>query len=398
MTPPEAIEPADWLAAARLHAETSRSKALVPVAATRADQAERENGELVSRISLSELATTSQVTRDQVRTVNIELARAGLTVELTAPTGRAPAAVGLRIPSDLATQVSLADRKTQPTAFTSEIVLTEEQRRAVNGIVDVGTQRPKITGLTRVLRVHGYAGTGKTTVIAAALRELEAAGKSCAVVGPTGKAAHVLRQKGLAATTAHSALYQPRGESDDGSPEFSVNLDAAITAVDVVIIDECSMVSEQMADHFAYNVRAVVAVGDPMQLPPVNSDGAPWAVRGECEYELTEVLRSDAAEVLDLAHRLRSGTWDRAAVYGHPTHASGLVNPHDYDAIIVYKNADRWSLIEQMRGGRVLVVVDLDDLERIMGSSQAAQWLYTAITRARHQVTIAALGQVSGLA
>lgn len=244
---------------------------------------------------------------------------------------------------------------------------------------------------------------------------------------------------------------------------------------------------------------------------------APWAVRGDCDYELTEVLRTDAREVLDLAHRLRSDTWDRATVNAHPTRARGPVNPHDYDAIIVHKNADRWSLIEQMRGGplppaagdeimsltndskasvingqpfkvlaqvgtatvperlfhtkagprlreaytyyildvesdgearrlyahtlgfggrkheklvaameprrhnkrpvvpatfgrvltahkaqgsewdRVLVVVDLDGLERVTGASKAPQWLYTAVTRARHQVSIADLSQISGL-
>jgi superfamily I DNA/RNA helicase len=46
---------------------------------------------------------------------------------------------------------------------------------------------------------------------------------------------------------------------------------------------------------------------------------------------------------------------------------------------------------------RVLVVVDLDDLERVTGTSKAAQWLYTAVTRARHQVAIADLSQISGL-
>ncbi|MDI6102019.1 AAA family ATPase [Actinoplanes sp. NEAU-A12] len=275
MTLPEAIEPATWLAAVRLHAETCRSKALVPVAETRAGEAVLEEGDLVSRISLSELAAASRVTRDQVRTTNAALAEAGLTVELTAPTGETPAAAALRIPSDLSAQVNLAARKPTAPPLASEIVLTEEQRRVVAGIVDFVIRRPTITSLTRVLRVHGYAGTGKTTVIAAALRDLESAGKTSAVVAPTGKAAHVLRQKGLPATTAHSALYRPRGESEDGSPEFSVNLDAPVTAVDVVVIDECSMVSKQMAEHFAYNARAVVAVGDPTQLPPVDSDVAP---------------------------------------------------------------------------------------------------------------------------
>lgn len=47
--------------------------------------------------------------------------------------------------------------------------------------------------------------------------------------------------------------------------------------------------------------------------------------------------------------------------------------------------------------GSRAVVVDLDDVENVMGASHASRWLYTAITRAQHQVVIADLDQVAGL-
>lgn len=83
------------------------------------------------------------------------------------------------------------------------IELTEAQARAVEDLAT--TDRP-------VTRLHGYAGTGKTTVVAIrAIEQMKAAGLTVQPLAPTGKAARVLRSKGLHdAATIHSYLYQPR--------------------------------------------------------------------------------------------------------------------------------------------------------------------------------------------
>jgi len=75
----------------------------------------------------------------------------------------------------------------------------------LEAIVDIAsTDRP-------ITRLHGYAGTGKTAVVATeAIRALERQGVSVQVLAPTGKAAKVLRSKGLrSASTIHSYLYTP---------------------------------------------------------------------------------------------------------------------------------------------------------------------------------------------
>jgi exodeoxyribonuclease-5 len=76
----------------------------------------------------------------------------------------------------------------------TQVQLSGEQQRALEILVRAGRGR-----------LRGYAGTGKTTVIAALMEELPEYG----VCAYTGKAAHVLRRKGVTeATTIHSRIYR----------------------------------------------------------------------------------------------------------------------------------------------------------------------------------------------
>ncbi len=82
------------------------------------------------------------------------------------------------------------------------MILTEAQLEAVVDLV--ATDRP-------VSRLHGYAGTGKTSAVATrVIKALEEDRVRVQVLAPTGKAARVLRSKGLHdAATIHSYLYTP---------------------------------------------------------------------------------------------------------------------------------------------------------------------------------------------
>lgn len=82
------------------------------------------------------------------------------------------------------------------------MILTEAQLEAVVDLV--ATDRP-------VSRLHGYAGTGKTSAVATrVIQALEEDRVRVQVLAPTGKAARVLRSKGLHdAATIHSYLYTP---------------------------------------------------------------------------------------------------------------------------------------------------------------------------------------------
>jgi len=129
----------------------------------------------------------------------------------------------------------------------------------------------------------GYAGTGKSTLANMIAAEC---GKT-AFLAYTGKAAHVLRTKGCQnVSTIHAALYQIIGADAEGQPIFDVNPENAIEMMDLVIVDEYSMLPENLIKDLYATGAKILYLGDPFQLPPVN---------GECDIEpdffLSEIHR-----------------------------------------------------------------------------------------------------------
>ncbi len=137
-----------------------------------------------------------------------------------------------------------------------------------------------------VFRLFGYAGTGKTTLA----RHLAEGVDGQVVFGAfTGKAALVMRDKGCSgASTIHSLIYRP-SESDDASPVFSMNRDSVVNDAELVIIDECSMVDEELGRDLLSFGKPVLVLGDPAQLPPVKGGG--FFTEEEPDILLTEVHR-----------------------------------------------------------------------------------------------------------
>jgi exodeoxyribonuclease-5 len=115
-----------------------------------------------------------------------------------------------------------------------------------------------------VQTLGGYAGTGKTTIVSYLLSVLE----NFSVCAFTGKAANVLRKKGAPATTIHSLIYKPFTESD-GSVTFRITDDLAC---DGIIVDEASMVTEELDTDLRSFGVPILYVGDHGQLPPVGND------------------------------------------------------------------------------------------------------------------------------
>ncbi len=146
-------------------------------------------------------------------------------------------------------------------------------------------------GDRQVFRLFGYAGTGKTTLA----RHLAEGIDGTVTFGAfTGKAAHVLRQKGCTdATTIHAMIYRPRGRKDEDEegdgPSFSINRDSTAAKSDLIVIDECSMVDEDLGRDLLSFGKPVLVLGDPAQLPPVKGGG--FFTEAEPDIMLTEVHR-----------------------------------------------------------------------------------------------------------
>lgn len=173
--------------------------------------------------------------------------------------------------------------------------------------------------------IVGYAGTGKSTLVSQIVSYIQD-GYNIAVTSPTHKANSVLREMMLnigltkedaQVSTIHSFLglklvYEKARQVLKHDPQ-SKN---STSTVDVLIVDECSMISEEMFAHIQNQLwrvrRAVIFVGDSCQLPPVESEGEMGVTKLsptfdlKLKYELTDVLRQAMDNpIINIATQIR---------------------------------------------------------------------------------------------
>ena len=144
---------------------------------------------------------------------------------------------------------------------------------------------------TRIFVLNGYAGTGKTSLIAALVAALKAVNVKTVLLAPTGRAAKVLsRYSGEKALTIHKRIYRER---TNAAYESKFSLAPNFEQGAVFIVDEASMLSSfdagddktlfgsgSLLDDLMQYVRSgrqcrLILVGDNAQLPPVGADYSP---------------------------------------------------------------------------------------------------------------------------
>ncbi len=184
----------------------------------------------------------------------------------------------------------------------------------------------------QVFRLFGYAGTGKTTLARHLAEHVEG---ETAFGAFTGKAALVMRSKGCHdARTIHSMIYRPK-EVDAEEPSFVLNEDAPAAAASLIVIDECSMVDEELGRDLLSFGKKVLVLGDPAQLPPVKGGG--YFTESEPDVMLTEVHRQAADDpIIRLSMDIREGRRLARGVYGR----SKVIGRDEVDTEEV-KNADQ---------------------------------------------------------
>jgi exodeoxyribonuclease-5 len=178
-----------------------------------------------------------------------------------------------------------------------------------------------------VFRLFGYAGTGKTTL---AKHIAEGVDGEVAFGAYTGKAALVLRTKGCPdGSTIHSMIYRSR-ESDEGGPQFVLNRQSPASKASLIIIDECSMVDEELGRDLLSFGQPVLVLGDPAQLPPVKGGG--FFTEVEPDVMLTEVHRQARDNpIIHMSMKVREGGRLEPGVYGQ----SRVIHRREVDAGIV---------------------------------------------------------------
>ena len=228
---------------------------------------------------------------------------------------------------------------------------------------------PPRDGKQTVMAVIGKAGSGKTLLLAELYKAMVEAGvdvvsgdyegrkrrdrRTLAILAPTNKAASVLRNQGVPATTIHRILYTPvydpeyekvaewlagNGERPVIEGLSDIALDRALAfyqnnksipgalataglrgsdfitgwkrreeGLDIGFVDESSMLDEKQFEDLKEIFPTLVLFGDPAQLAPVNQSGGMVfdALPSASKLTLSRVHRQEADNpILDLAHAL----------------------------------------------------------------------------------------------
>lgn len=272
----------------------------------------------------------------------------------------------------------------------------------------------------------GFAGTGKSTILPDILEAVGLSTSQIAFAAPTGKAAKVMGEKlkdqGIKAipTTIHKLIYQPkmqkasvlereleqatremdmliRGEIappfsgdmhvdlkeyqkkiavltkdldrayDINDLRFSLNPEGILVKEDIrlIIIDEGSMVGQEVAEDLSQFEIPILVMGDPGQLPPVGDTPGYFLPDELPDAFLTEVHRQAADNpIIHLATLARKGQRGDYGDYGNGVMVVSRRNDEftldlERDCqVIVGTNKTRWKLTKKMRKAGDL----LDDL------------------------------------
>ena len=232
----------------------------------------------------------------------------------------------------------------------SDIQLTPKQHAAVMRIVQWFRHETKHQ---QVARLFGYAGSGKSTITR---HIIEALGLSIAqgrgwggvqFAAFTGKAALVMTRKGTPASTIHSLIYRVSEATEEEiervekelaqlkaglflmgpgelafartqiarlelrlahihEPRFILNSQSLVRDCDLIVLDEVSMVGEEMANDLLAFGKPILVLGDPGQLPPINGEGA--FTNAAPDVMLDEIHRqAEGSAILRLATMARQG-------------------------------------------------------------------------------------------
>ncbi|MBP8936876.1 MAG: AAA family ATPase, partial [Agrobacterium sp.] len=198
------------------------------------------------------------------------------------------------------------DAAIQRSAGDASARLSDEQRRAIE----------HITGPERIAAVVGFAGAGKSTMLAAAREAWEAEGYTVHGAALSGKAAEGLEESsGIQSRTL--ASWSRGWENDRGT----------IGRGDVFVIDEAGMVGSSQLARFVGEAEArgakIVLVGDHEQLQAIGA-GAPFRAITE------EIGHAELSEI-----RRQRVDWQREASVDFATHrtAEGLAAYRDHGNI-----------------------------------------------------------------
>jgi exodeoxyribonuclease-5 len=190
----------------------------------------------------------------------------------------------------------------------------------------------------QVFRLFGYAGTGKTTLVK---HIAEGVVGKVLFAAFTGKAAHVMREKGCPdASTIHRLIYRLVSE-EDGRPRFELDPASELRDARLLIVDEASMVDETIGRDLLSFGTPILVVADPWQLPPIQGCG--FLTTGDPDVMLSEIHRQALNDpIIHMSMTVRTGGRLALGTYGASrVIAGGDIDYLAADQVLVGRNATR---------------------------------------------------------
>jgi len=345
--------------------------------------------------------------------------------------------------------------------------LAELLGKAGIDILDEATTPPDPEGDSALLAVLGKAGSGKTMLLAQLTKALIAAGvepvsgdyegrrrkdrRTLAILAPTNKAASVLRNRGVPATTIHRILYTPLYDPEyekiaewlagngprpdmpdlgdtalDRAKAFYDNqasIPGALAAaglrgsdfikgwkrrdepLDIGFVDESSMLDARQTEDLQEIFQTLVLFGDPAQLAPVGQSGEMVFDTLPAAQKLTlhRVHRQTQDNpILDLAHALSdpeigfeqferliedAARRDERVVWAQRVESDLMAR----SPVLVWRNVTRIRLIRAFRAA-----FDAPETELLPGEPLICDGLELPLKHRKRRIDLEARGLIKG--
>ena len=171
----------------------------------------------------------------------------------------------------------------------------------------------------------GGAGVGKTTITREIIKEFESEAKKVAKLASTGMAATLIGGQTLHSFLDLGIASDKKELELNGKFEIKKKIKKLIHSMDLIVIDEISMVSDTLFEMIALRLKqadfrgSLLVVGDFLQLPPVVRgygevrfafESQEWKEFDFSKIELTHVYRTDDVKFIELLNNVRFGYID----------------------------------------------------------------------------------------
>lgn len=236
---------------------------------------------------------------------------------------------------------------------------TKEQEKAIYLLSDFLLSREQDS----IFLLKGYAGTGKTSLLAALVRTMQQLRLRVMLLAPTGRAAKVLSNyAGAPAFTIHRKIYRQKSITEMDVFQNNINMRQDT----LFIVDEASMIANDAHEQtmfgtgrllddlmqyvYSCNGCRLLLVGDTAQLPPVGETESPALSRTMLEgygMEVTELCLTQVVRQLEESGILWNATMLRSLIQNDDVYAFPKLRGKSFPDIKVLPGNELIEALEQ---------------------------------------------------